>query len=89
MISLLASYYFFCLITQSAAAGETNEVTQDNRDIVDNSETQKLDKKTIMGFRDEGMEGEKIVEKLIENSATFKGRTEFSQAKYLKKKEKK
>lgn len=79
----------FCLLTPSTAAGETTEVTQDNRDIVDNSETQKLDKKTIMGFRDDGMEGEKIVEKLIENSATFKGRTEFSQAKYLKKKEKK
>jgi len=56
---------------------------------VDSSETQKLDKKTIMAFRDEGMAGEKIVEKLIENSATFKDRTEFSQAKYLKKKEKK
>ncbi|XP_066920374.1 tRNA (adenine(58)-N(1))-methyltransferase non-catalytic subunit TRM6-like [Clytia hemisphaerica] len=68
---------------------EKKEVTQDNRDIVDSAETQKLDKKTIMGFRNEGMEGEKIVEKLIENSATFKDRTEFSQAKYLKKKEKK
>lgn len=56
---------------------------------MDSSETQKLDKKAIMALRDEGMAGEKIVEKLVENSATFKDRTEFSQAKYLKKKEKK
>lgn len=70
-------------------ADEMQEETRDNRDIVDTTETQKLDKKTIMGFREEGMAGEKIVEKLIENSATFKDRTEFSQAKYLKKKEKK
>ena len=76
----------FYLFTEN---NEKKEVTQDNRDIVDSAETQKLDKKTIMGFRNEGMEGEKIVEKLIENSATFKDRTEFSQAKYLKKKEKK
>lgn len=66
-----------------------NEVTQDNRDIQDSAASQKLSRDQIMSLRDEGVAGEEIVQELVENSATFKDRTEYSKAKYLKKKKKK
>ncbi|XP_057308812.1 tRNA (adenine(58)-N(1))-methyltransferase non-catalytic subunit TRM6-like [Hydractinia symbiolongicarpus] len=66
-----------------------DEITQDNRSIVDNPESQKLSKDEIMSLRDTGKTGEEIVQTLVDNSATFKDRTEFSKAKYIKKKKKK
>ncbi|CAG5136895.1 unnamed protein product [Candidula unifasciata] len=61
----------------------------DNRNLLDAESNQKMSKDDIMKMKDEGITGEKIIEELIENSETFKGKTEFSQAKYLKKKKKK
>lgn len=42
-----------------------------------------------MSLRQEGVEGESIIQEIVENSATFKDRTEYSKAKYIKKKKKK
>jgi len=67
----------------------TDEVTQDNRSIQDDTASQKLGKSEIMSLKKEGKTGEEIVQELVDNSATFKGRTEYSKAKYLKKKKKK
>lgn len=67
----------------------TDEVTQDNRTIQDDTASQKLGKSEIMSLKKEGKTGEEIVQELVDNSATFKGRTEYSKAKYLKKKKKK
>jgi len=62
----------------------------DNRDIpLDNEASQRLSKEEILQMQDDGMEGQKIVEKLIQNSETFQTKTKFSQAKFLKKKAKK
>ncbi|BFZ07485.1 hypothetical protein BsWGS_10524 [Bradybaena similaris] len=61
----------------------------DNRNLVDTESNQKMSKDDIMKMKDDGITGEKIIEELIENSETFKSKTEFSQAKYLKKKKKK
>jgi len=66
--------------------GESGE---DNRDLVDNENSQKLSKQEIIKMRDDGVDGREIVEKLIENSETFQNKTKFSQAKFLKKKAKK
>ena len=52
-------------------------------------DSQKLSKQEIIDMREEGMAGQQIVEKLIENSETFQQKTKFSQAKFLKKKAKK
>ncbi|XP_030381144.1 tRNA (adenine(58)-N(1))-methyltransferase non-catalytic subunit TRM6 [Scaptodrosophila lebanonensis] len=62
---------------------------EDNRDICDNGEAQALKSEDIEQLREECNESSKIIEKLVENSKTFHTRTEYSQEKYLKKKEKK
>jgi len=69
--------------------GSQSEETRDNRNIVDSSTHQKLSKEEIMSLRGEGKAGDEIIKQLVENSATFEDRTEFSKAKYLKKKKKK
>ena len=62
---------------------------EDNRELRDDAESQKLSKDEIVSMREEGKAGHEIVEKLIENSETFQQKTKFSQAKFLKKKAKK
>ncbi|KAH8306743.1 hypothetical protein KR044_012096 [Drosophila immigrans] len=61
----------------------------DNRDISDNGEAQSLKSEDIEQLRVACNESSKIIEKLVENSKTFHTRTEYSQDKYLLKKEKK
>lgn len=62
---------------------------QDNRDLNQAENSQKLSRDDIEVMRDEGKSGEQILGKLIENSETFQNKTKFSQAKFLKKKAKK
>ncbi|VEU39968.1 unnamed protein product [Pseudo-nitzschia multistriata] len=65
------------------------EQKNDNRNLVDNNKSQKLQLEQIEKMRQDGTHGSDIVEKLIENSATFDQKTEFSKAKYIKKKQQK
>ena len=76
--------FIFVFIAQS-----DNEVTQDNRDIQDDTTSQKLSRDDIISLRQEGVVGETIIQEIVENSATFKDRAEYSKAKYIKKKKKK
>lgn len=70
--------------------GETSsDPGVDNRNLLDLDSNQRMSKEDIMKMKDEGITGQKIIEELVENSETFKMKTEFSQAKYLKKKKKK
>lgn len=68
-----------------------NSVTSgyDNRSINDDNKSQKLSKEDILGLRDAGKSGREIVNHLIENNASFGEKTEYSQEKYIRKKEKK
>lgn len=61
----------------------------DNRNIFDDGRSQLLSTEEIVSLRTSGMSGQAIVGQLIENSKTFRDKTEYSQEKYLKKKEKK
>ncbi|XP_059049113.1 tRNA (adenine(58)-N(1))-methyltransferase non-catalytic subunit TRM6 [Achroia grisella] len=61
----------------------------DNRNIVDDGRSQKLTATEIEDLRVDAYKASDIVETLITNSSTFHNKTEFSQDKYLKKKEKK
>lgn len=61
----------------------------DNRTINDDNKSQKLSKEDILGLRDAGKSGREIVNSLIENNASFGEKTEYSQEKYIRKKEKK
>ncbi|MGH0139648.1 UNVERIFIED_CONTAM: hypothetical protein FKN15_042577 [Acipenser sinensis] len=61
----------------------------DNRNIVDDGRSQKLTRDDIETLKDQGLKGQEIVQQLIENSSTFRDKTEFAQEKYIKKKKKK
>ncbi|XP_054272456.1 tRNA (adenine(58)-N(1))-methyltransferase non-catalytic subunit TRM6 [Macrosteles quadrilineatus] len=61
----------------------------DNRSIRDDGSSQSLTSGNIELLRDKGIAPKVIIEQLVENSKTFHIKTEFSQEKYIKKKEKK
>lgn len=61
----------------------------DNRHLVDDGETQSLKSNDIAKLRESGSSASEIVGQIIENSKTFNTKTEYSQDKYLRKKEKK
>ncbi|XP_053429372.1 tRNA (adenine(58)-N(1))-methyltransferase non-catalytic subunit TRM6 isoform X2 [Nycticebus coucang] len=74
---------------QQEPTSETKEAGTDNRNIVDDGKSQKLTQDDIKALKDKGIKGEEIVQQLIENSTTFRDKTEFAQDKYIKKKKKK
>ncbi|XP_035430800.2 tRNA (adenine(58)-N(1))-methyltransferase non-catalytic subunit TRM6 [Spodoptera frugiperda] len=61
----------------------------DNRNILDDGRSQKLSAADIETLKTDSNKASDIVETLISNSNTFHNKTEFSQDKYLRKKEKK
>ncbi|RWS30652.1 tRNA (adenine(58)-N(1))-methyltransferase non-catalytic subunit TRM6-like protein [Leptotrombidium deliense] len=71
--------------TKGIEGGDSDEM-KDNRFIVDDGKSQKLSKDDIETLKEEGLSGKEIIETLVENSSSFKSRTQFSQEKYLKKK---
>ncbi|XP_029678744.1 tRNA (adenine(58)-N(1))-methyltransferase non-catalytic subunit TRM6 isoform X1 [Formica exsecta] len=62
---------------------------QDNRFITDDGMSQKLSKEEILRLQEDGKSGKEIISSLIENSVSFAAKTEYSQEKYIKKKERK
>uniref|UniRef100_S4RXB8 tRNA (adenine(58)-N(1))-methyltransferase non-catalytic subunit TRM6 n=1 Tax=Petromyzon marinus TaxID=7757 RepID=S4RXB8_PETMA len=61
----------------------------DNRNIQSDGSAQKLTRDDISALKEQGLRGTEIVSQLVENSSTFKEKTEFSQEKYIKRKKKK
>ncbi|XP_032667508.1 tRNA (adenine(58)-N(1))-methyltransferase non-catalytic subunit TRM6 isoform X2 [Odontomachus brunneus] len=61
----------------------------DNRSITDDGTSQKLSKEEILQLQETGKTGKEIIGSLIENSKSFAAKTEYSQEKYIKKKERK
>lgn len=62
---------------------------ENNQDIWDDGTSQQLKKEDIDQLKQQGISGSEIVSQLVENSKTFQIKTEFSQEKYLNKKEEK
>lgn len=62
---------------------------QDNRSITDDGTSQRLSKEEILQLQEAGKTGREIIGSLIENSKSFAAKTEYSQEKYIKKKERK
>ncbi|KMQ86983.1 trna adenine-n-methyltransferase non-catalytic subunit trm6 [Lasius niger] len=62
---------------------------QDNRLIVDYGTSQGLSKDEILRLQEAGKSGKEIIGSLIENSTSFAAKTEYSQEKYIRKKERK
>jgi len=61
----------------------------DNRFITDDGTSQRLSKEEILQLQEAGKTGKEIIGSLIENSRSFAAKTEYSQEKYIKKKESK
>uniref|UniRef100_A0A8C5C2M9 tRNA (adenine(58)-N(1))-methyltransferase non-catalytic subunit TRM6 n=1 Tax=Gadus morhua TaxID=8049 RepID=A0A8C5C2M9_GADMO len=75
---------------QKAKTTESStEAGSDNRNIVDDGKSQKLTRDDIETLKEQGLKGQEIIQQLIDNSSTFRDKTEFSQQKYIKKKKKK
>ncbi|KAJ8275389.1 hypothetical protein COCON_G00100140 [Conger conger] len=68
---------------------EVKEAGIDNRNIVDDGRSQKLTRDDIEALKGQGLKGQDIVQQLVENSSSFRDKTEFAQEKYIKKKKKK
>ena len=70
--------------TSTAAKADTttetsSKVSRDNRNLIDDNSAQKLQQKEIGALKSEGTTGAEIIRKLVENSSTFRTKTEFSQ----------
>lgn len=69
------------------------QIKNDNRNLVDTPANQKLSREEIeelkANMKNDDMTGAELVDKLIENSASFSSKTEYSQEKYIKKKKEK
>ncbi|TSK58035.1 tRNA (adenine(58)-N(1))-methyltransferase non-catalytic subunit TRM6 [Bagarius yarrelli] len=70
-------------------SSESKEAGQDNRHILDDGKSQKLTRDDIESLKEQGLKGQEIIQQLINNSTTFRDKTEFAQEKYIKKKKKK
>lgn len=68
---------------------EVSGVRGDNSFYVDTNTAQKLTDADILKLREEGLSGEEIIKILMKNSDTFAYKTDFAQAKWIKRKEKK
>lgn len=68
---------------------DARECGDDNRDILDDGKSQKLSTKEISELQEQAVGAQNIIGKIVSNSSTFAAKTEFSQEKYVKKKEKK
>jgi tRNA (adenine-N(1)-)-methyltransferase non-catalytic subunit len=65
----------------------STETGRDNRNLLDRSGNQKMTSEDIERLKThDDLSGNDIIDKLIENSASFNTKTEFSQEKYIKKK---
>jgi tRNA (adenine58-N1)-methyltransferase non-catalytic subunit len=63
------------------------EQANDNRSLVDNNQSQALTSEDLKKLLDDGTDGSKIIQSLIQNSATFELKTEFSKQKYIQRKQ--
>ncbi|XP_055546047.1 tRNA (adenine(58)-N(1))-methyltransferase non-catalytic subunit TRM6 [Wyeomyia smithii] len=87
----------FYVLEPIATASEIRNLKQllikesgtDNRNIVDDRNTQNLTTEEILKLREECESSSEVIGKLVENSKSFAAKTEYSQEKYLKRKEKK
>ncbi|XP_018551774.1 tRNA (adenine(58)-N(1))-methyltransferase non-catalytic subunit TRM6 [Lates calcarifer] len=71
------------------SASDAKEAGTDNRNIVDDGKSQKLTRDDIETLKEQGLKGQEIIQQLVENSSTFRVKTEYAQDKYIKKKKKK
>eukprot|EP01088_Endostelium_zonatum_P007581 TRINITY_DN19896_c0_g1_i1.p1 TRINITY_DN19896_c0_g1~~TRINITY_DN19896_c0_g1_i1.p1 ORF type:complete len:468 (+),score=126.06 TRINITY_DN19896_c0_g1_i1:135-1406(+) len=78
----------FSSLSQNDAEA-SGEETRDNRNLVQDNNHQKLTQADVRDMKQQGLRGGEIIKALCENSVSFSDKTEFSQKKYLLKKQEK
>lgn len=73
----------------NADASRDSSPRIDNRNLCDRDENQRLGRDDIEELRAQGKRGHEIIGHLVNNSLTFKGKTEYSREKYVNRKKKK
>ncbi|KAG5404740.1 hypothetical protein IGI04_010859 [Brassica rapa subsp. trilocularis] len=74
---------------ESTSVNVVDDDARDNRELIDDNESQNLTCEEIEAMRREGAKGDEIIEALIANSKTFDKKFQLSQEKYKLKKQKK
>ncbi|CAN6808311.1 unnamed protein product [Brassica oleracea] len=74
---------------ESTSVNVIDDDARDNRELIDDNESQSLTCEEIEAMRREGAKGDEIIEALIANSKTFDKKFQLSQEKYKLKKQKK
>ncbi|CAG8433899.1 12132_t:CDS:10 [Ambispora gerdemannii] len=74
-------------VIKNIAYTKVDETDANNRDIMDDPSKQKLSYTDIENLKKEGMEGQEIIKKVVESHSSFEQKTEYSKAKYIKRKE--
>ncbi|CAH8383748.1 unnamed protein product [Eruca vesicaria subsp. sativa] len=76
-------------IKKESSSSNVIDDVRDNRELIDDNESQNLTAEEIEAMRRDGAKGDEIIEALIANSKTFDKKFQLSQEKYLLKKQKK
>lgn len=87
--ALAASDAEIMQIISEVNAQHDAQLRGDNSGYVDTNTAQKLTMDDIKRLKEEGTTGTDIIKRLIRNSETFAKKTDFAQAKWLKRKQKK
>lgn len=78
---------------QSDCSDSENDELHDNRNLIQDNQSQTLTSNQIQEMKSQLFEGtlspEQMIQTISGHSVTFHNKTEFSQIKYLKKKQKK
>lgn len=89
LLQLLPRLLRVLLLAAVASCPDVDVTAGDNRNVVDDNSAQTMTSEDIGRMREQGATGHEIMQALMENSTTFAGKTEFSRAKYVRKKHKK
>ncbi|CAG8470760.1 5290_t:CDS:10 [Acaulospora colombiana] len=76
-------------VIRNVAFYEVDETDANNKETIDDPSKQKLSYADIEQLKKDGLEGQDIIKKVIESHSTFDKKTEYSKAKYIKRKESK
>ena len=76
-------------ITEDIIGSTSEPIKASNKELYDTNTAQQLTAEQISELQDTGIAGKELVQEIVGNSSTFAQKTVYSQAKYIKKKEKK
>jgi len=79
----------FQSLSETIVGSVSEPISTSNKELYDTNTAQQLSSEKISELQETGITGAELVQNIVENSSTFATKTAYSQAKYIKKKEKK